>query len=631
MIKSYATVILPLCFGALGMHLVRRFGADGVFPVILFVVVTLCLAALGHEIRDYYFRQVQDGEKGRIPRLLWFSLGLPGCYFLSVVVAVASFVVEPSYPPIIPAVLGMGTLLGSLWLLLQDDHFRGRRDYTQEYMAQVGQRNLPKGDPGFMLAGVPIATKEICTHIGLIGTTGSGKSTIIKEIIETAVAMIGNSLFSVRCIIFDPKSEFYTYVLNRAGCKVVSLHPFDQRGHSWAMCEDIRTPKAALQFAVTLIPRQEGTNAYFSNGARTILRNVVISYILNTPDDWTFRDIILGCETDTRLRAILSRDPLTSRPIKKFLDAREASSVLSDLETFVEEYSPLAACWSKSEPISLRKWADGEFVLILGQDEESPESLALINSLMLRFVKQQLLRHKTNDQLRAEGQKERLSFVILDELREIAQNLDKPLKDLLNRGRGYGVSFTGGWCSHSGMKDAVNQNVAPEIIGLCSYLGMLRVREEETAAYFANIIGKKQIYRRDPGTGAKRLETDDVVMPSAFSELGGDRFQGYFLAPPPLGLWKADMPWPWKGKPEEVKLKEGDKPPADFIPRPDTDQYLEPWTVDDLKRLKLPLDLFDQEKKDEKKAAEEKKREEKKEKLKEQLKVVIPSSHAAEM
>src|SRR5262249_33267602 len=77
--------------------------------------------------------------------------------------------------------------------------------------------------------------------------------------------------------------------------------------------------------------------------------------------------------------------------------------------------------------------------------------------------------------------------------------------------------------------------------------------------------------------------------PEEIADLPCDQLHSYFYGPPPLGLWKAELPWPER-KPREENT------PVDFVPRLDSDQYLEPWTKDDLERLKLPLSLLDQQK-----------------------------------
>jgi hypothetical protein len=192
------------------------------------------------------------------------------------------------------------------------------------------------------------------------------------------------------------------------------------------------------------------------------------------------------------------------------------------------------------------------------------------------------LGQKINEQLRAEGLPERRTFIYLDEIRDIAGRLPG-LTSLLTRGRAYGVACDLGYQSQSGMKDALDQNRAPEVIGMCNYVGMLRVTEPETAEYLSKLVSEREVFRESPGSDHKQLVTEPVLLPSAFSEL--EVGEGYFLAGPPLGLWKAKLPCP-------VERPRDEKTPLDFEPRPESDQYILPWTADDLARLKLPLELL---------------------------------------
>src|SRR5262249_2535936 len=168
---------------------------------------------------------------------------------------------------------------------------------------------------------------------------------------------------------------------------------------------------------------QEGPNAYFSNSARSLMDGVLNSFILNSKDCWRLRDLFLGCETEPRLRAILSRNEETKPLIARYLDAEEKTSILSELDTHMRPFRPIIGCWSRAEPISLREWVEGNFVLLLPYDETAREQILLLNGLVFDFLTQQLLGFRTNEQLRAEGLPERRSFIYLDEIRDIAGKL----------------------------------------------------------------------------------------------------------------------------------------------------------------------------------------------------------------
>jgi type IV secretory pathway TraG/TraD family ATPase VirD4 len=367
-----------------------------------------------------------------------------------------------------------------------------------------------------------------------IGATGSGKTTAIKEILSKVIPLIGTSKESIRCVVYDPKTEFYGYLSQLATCPVYTLHPLDIRSCSWDAAKSVRTPMDEHQFAASIIPVVEGPNAYFSKAAREVVETVLQSFNLHSPGDWTFRDCILGCETERRLRAILSRDESTQSAIQKYLDANEATSILSELDTHLRPFRPIAACWSRARPINLEDFVQGQFILILPMERKARDQLCLLNGLIVNYLSQLLLAQKTNDQLRREGLPERLTFIFLDELRDIAKHLSD-LTNFFTLGRAYGISNIIGYQSQEGLIDALDPNRAPKLLGQCHYRGLLPVTENETAEYLSRMCQEKEVYRNSQG-GPPQISRETLVLPAAFSLLGSDMLRGYYLAPEPLGL-----------------------------------------------------------------------------------------------
>jgi hypothetical protein len=580
--QLYAAAIVPAILAWSSFRLTTHFGVNLLVSLGAALLIFLASAWLGYEVEHHYFREVSEG-KAKYPRLFVFLLGLPLIYGASLLLGAGVHVLFPELSASVPIAASLAALASGMCLLLHDNHHRGRRLFTERYVSRIARAELPEGDEGIPLGRVPIPTEKACTHICFVGTTGSGKTTAIKRVMDTVLRSIAGAAFSSRALVYDPKTEFFGWLSAQAPC--YTINPFDRRGRAWQMCKDIRTPKAAAQFAFTLIPQEHGNNAFFSNGARAVFGALVESFILNSPDDWTFADLHNARDSKERLRELLARNDITKSVITKYLDAKECGSLLTTLDTYLNPFRPIAACWAKAEPISLSEWVDGNFVLILPQDETARAPLGLLNGLIFEFLTQQLLGYKTNEQLKAEGRRPRRTYLFLDELRDIADTLNKPLTSILTRGRAWGISCISGWQSQSGLIDAINQNRGPEVFGMHSYIGMLRVQEKETAEHLSRLCGDRDVYR-DSGAGKPHLATEHVVLPTDFSELGTNPIETYFLAPPPLGLWKGVVPFP------EKRIKNVDIQP-DFLPRPESDQYLLPWTKEDLERLKLPLSLLD--------------------------------------
>jgi type IV secretory pathway TraG/TraD family ATPase VirD4 len=565
------------------------------------------LAYTGYEAERYYFRELAQGQD-KLPKNLRFVFGLP------IVYAISLFLLVVPVPPNFAALLSLLVFGGGLYKVLKDDHHRGFRVYRQEYIDEKSKQQLPPGDPGIPFCGTRIPTEDaLCTHIAFVGTTGSGKTTAIKHILDELLPRVGKSETFMNMVIYDPKTEFYGYAKERTSVPVYSLHPWDSRGYGFAPAQIITTPKIINQYCATLIPRREGPNAYFSNAARALHYGTLLSFQKNSPGVWTFRDQCLAHESKTRLRKILERSPQTKGFINKFVNAREASSIISELDTHLSPFSSIAACWEKAEPLDLLKFMEEEAVLILPYNEEIKDQILLFDGLVLELLAQKILGRMTNEQLRAEGKRRKMTILCLDEVRDIAGKFTS-LRSLLTRGRAFGNGNIIGYQSQEGLKDETSQNRAPELIGMCSHVGMMRVMEPETAHYLASFADERELFRKSP-SGDKQLTKEAVLLSSALAQLPRDKLHYYGIAPEPLGLWKSETKWPER-KPRPPTT------PVDFDPRPGTDDDIEPWDDEDLKRLKLPENLFEEEEKDEKE--QEERRSRKKEQLKRKENIDTP-------
>ena len=494
--RVYATTILPLVFAIASKWFLRSWGMSSGAAFLFALAVGLILWLAGDEIESYYFREIHEG-RDRLHRVVRFALLLPAIYAAGLV-ALSLPVWLAVIPVSFAVALATGVCTVCLWFFLQDDHHRGGRLYRHNYAEKLARQQLQPGDQTVPFGGVPIALHALDQHMCFIGTTGSGKTTAIKQIMAEVMPLIGKSERSLRAVVYDPKTEFFAFLSNHATCPVHSLHPLDIRGKSWDMAKSIRTPMLENQFAVNLIPVVEGPNEYFRNAARSVLATVIGSFNLHSPGNWTFGDVIHGCESDPRIRAILSRDETTKSCIQKYLDAREASSILSELDTHLRPFRPIAACWARAESISLEDFVHGQTILILPMHRSAMDQLLRLNGLIFNCLSQLLLAEKTNEQLKRERLPERQTFVFFDEVRDIAKHLND-IKNFFTLGRAYGISNIIGYQSQEGLKDALDQNRAPELLGQCHYRGLLPVNEKETAQYLSQMCQEREVYRRSPG------------------------------------------------------------------------------------------------------------------------------------
>lgn len=96
------------------------------------------------------------------------------------------------------------------------------------------------------LAGVEIPELDETKHFKLLGTTGSGKSTAIRELL-TGVLERGD-----RAIIADPDGSYLKHFYTHTRGDVI-LNPFEERSYRWDLLGEIEKPYDVEQLAHSLI------------------------------------------------------------------------------------------------------------------------------------------------------------------------------------------------------------------------------------------------------------------------------------------------------------------------------------------------------------------------------------------
>jgi len=119
------------------------------------------------------------------------------------------------------------------------------------------------------LAGIAIAAADETKHFKLIGTTGTGKSTAIRELLGAAIARGDRAVFA------DPDGGYMARFFDRYRGDVV-LNPFERNSAKWDLFAEIQNSYDVEQLAGGLIPASEDPSASEWRGyARTFLTAVV--------------------------------------------------------------------------------------------------------------------------------------------------------------------------------------------------------------------------------------------------------------------------------------------------------------------------------------------------------------------
>ncbi len=370
------------------------------------------------------------------------------------------------------------------------------------------------------LAGMTLTALDETKHFKLIGTTGTGKSTAIREILQSALDR------GDRAIIADPDGGYLDRFFSAARGDLI-LNPFDKRSRSWDLFSELTEEFDVEQLARALIPDTEGEDRSWRGYARTFFTAV-------TQQLWALART--GRHTITlgelyRVLTMASHEELKilvqHTPAQSFLEngnERMFGSIRSVAASSIAALAYVAR--QQGPPLSLRHWIrspPGHRVLFLPYSATQIAALRSLISAWLRLSIFETMSGPDRDQ--------RLWFII-DELDALG-TIDG-LKDALARLRKFGGRCVLGFQSIAQVSDTYGQGEAQTIVENCGNTLVLRCSASEqggTARFASRLIGEREVVRphesRSRGPGEWRYSrsysdqhvTEAAVLPSEIEQL----------------------------------------------------------------------------------------------------------------
>jgi Type IV secretion-system coupling protein DNA-binding domain len=367
------------------------------------------------------------------------------------------------------------------------------------------------------LAGYPIATLDETKHFKMLGTTGTGKTTAIRELMAEALAR------GDRAVIADPDGGYLDLFYDPTRGDVV-LNPFDARAARWDLFGEIIQPHDADQLARSLIPDHHGPDQYWRNFARTFL-TAVLRQLRRAGDPSLARlyaTIVTASIEDLReLLKSTPAGPFLGRDSGKFFESVRSVTIqhLVALEHLARQVD--------GEALSVRKWIrEGRGVLFLPYQASEIASLRHVISTWVRLAVIETMSGKEGDR--------RLWFVV-DELDALG-SIDG-LKDALARLRKFGGRCVLGFQSIAQVRGTYGDTEAQTIVENCGNTLILRCSASErggTAEFASRLIGRREVVRKQDSFSRPRtlfgffrqtrsvthqITTEDAVMASEIEQL----------------------------------------------------------------------------------------------------------------
>jgi type IV secretory pathway TraG/TraD family ATPase VirD4 len=393
------------------------------------------------------------------------------------------------------------------------------------------------------LAGVAIPPGDEVKHFKLIGSTGTGKTTAIRELLGSAIARGDRVVFA------DPDAGYLEYFYSRYRGDIV-LNPFEAQSVKWDLFAEIENSFDVDQLANGLIPNCDDPSAREWRGyARTFLAAIIrrchLSGAANAADLWR----LLMVASADELRPIVA-----GTPAQPFLDpdnARMFGSIRSVAGSAMAAYEYVQN--QRATLFSVRDWVKNRSYPSMLFIPYRAGQIAALRSMIATWMHLAIFEAMSQPQ----GSDQRLWFVV-DELDALGA-IDG-LKDALARLRKFGCRCVLGFQSIAQVSSTYGQGEAQTLVENCGNTLILRCSASEnggTSQFASRLIGEREVLRRQISRGRDRESaffsrgarrsrsvtdhhvTETAVLASELEQLPD--LQGYFKAASSATWWKVNL------------------------------------------------------------------------------------------
>ncbi len=447
-------------------------------------------------------------------------LSAPGLALLSVVFAVALL---PNHPLLSHSSTHLGIVIDDSWLRLlilvfgsvcvglipvpvrSPVRFERGALLLSEEMAKVlwRQRKRKSDRHDVSLAGWPISCADETKHFKLLGTTGTGKTTAICELLSH-LQQRGD-----RAVVADPDGGYIRRFYDPKRGDLI-LNPFDLRSASWDVFGEMDAAIYADELARALIPDAEGSAQEWAGYARTFLSSVLKQLYGTRMATVSELYRLLLVAPPGELRLLLEGTP--SQPFLEVSNERMFTSLRSVTANAVRGLEYVCA-QEKNSPVAIRSWIrEGRGVLFLPYQADQIAGLRALLAAWLRLAIFQTLSLPPLD----DPAQRRLWFIV-DELDALGR-IDG-LSDALARLRKFGGRCVLGFQSIAQVSTVYGQGAAQTLVENCANTLILRCSASDgggTARFASRLIGDRevcveQVTRSSSGSNRSRVSTSRVL------------------------------------------------------------------------------------------------------------------------
>ena len=376
-----------------------------------------------------------------------------------------------------------------------------------------------KINDSYTIAGITYPPRGETEHLMLAGTTGTGKTVVIKDLLRQ-IKERGD-----KAIVYDYTGAFVEGYYDPA--KDIIINPFDKRSKSWCLLKEVDDEAEFETIAEALIGGSDAiSDPFWPNGARLIFSELCkLQYRkgnLKTQDLYKHFSLPVK-KLNKVLKNTLARN---------FTDPNSEKTTLSLLMLMTTYLQGLQYIENKNNDFSIKKWLlnrEQNNILFLSSKSSLHSTVQPLISAMMDIAINNLGELPVGNKSK--------TWVIFDEVASL--NYLPSLEKGLTVSRNFGGCFIIALQSISQLTRRYGPQDAETIASNCSSKIILKAGNNDTAKWASQLIGTQEIeeYREGLSYGAHEMR-DGVNLSKHKSErtvalaseiLSLPKFTGYAL------------------------------------------------------------------------------------------------------
>ena len=353
----------------------------------------------------------------------------------------------------------------------------------------------------YTIAGVPYPWRLEQTHAMLIGTTGAGKTTQLRNIVVEARER------GQRCVIFDLTGAFVEAFYRPETDHI--LNPMDKRCPPWTIFNDCQNYADYISAAAALVP-SDGANAepFWAMAARTLFVEMCIKLAASGE---TSNGAIAHHLMEADLKEVHRRLANTiASPLTAVEAARMAESIRAVFNTNAQAIRFLPDPVPGGPPsFSIRRWVQGDtppgsILFITSTHGDLTLNRALL-TLWMDLAVNSLMGMPRTRNLRM--------WFLFDEVHALHRL--PAIEHGLQTARGFGGAFVLGMHSFDKLSETYGKEGAVNLASLARTKLMLVTADKTTAEFCSDVIGSHELRETDEAysIGASRSRDAATITP----------------------------------------------------------------------------------------------------------------------